>query len=240
MQDTSAVTNYDSILSGGNYWFETKIVLNGNTINEANGIMSLSRTNPGMDGELPTVGGALSSELNVTILDQGIAIPRMAEIDVYVRVCNESQQSGWLRAGIYFTDTRKKNDETNSIGTIQITAYDAMMKFGQSYPDTNHAWPYPDIDVIEEMAQTAGVAIDSRLYDYIVTGYPINLPAEYTMREVLENIAASYGGNFVITAEGELMFVPLYGLDPDITGNYLADENGNALVFGNEGWCILV
>ena len=68
----------------------------------------------------------------------------------------------------------------------------------------------------------------------------LGLPVGYTMRETLEHISAAYGGNFIISNEGKLLFVPLYGFDPEINGNYLADESGNALVFGNEGWCILV
>lgn len=237
VQETSAL--YKEIVSGGNHWFETRVVLDGNTLSESQ-IMSVSRDGTGLGKALPSVGGALSSILNLTILEPSFDIPNMAEIDVYVRACNATQQSEWIPQGIYYIDTRAHNDTVNSIGTMQITACDAMLKFAQDYPSTNHAWPYADMAVINEMAAACGVTVDSRVTEYITAGYMINLPTGYTMREVLENIAAMYGGNFVITDVGELMFVPLYGLSPDINGNYLADESGNALVFGSEGWCILV
>ena len=84
------------------------------------------------------------------------------------------------------------------------------------------------------------MTVDSRTYGFLTAGYEIALPVGYTMRETLAHIAGAYGGNFIITSENKLLFVPLYGLDPDVTGSYLADENGNALVLGSEEWYILV
>lgn len=238
MQNTSAL--YKSIVAGNNHWFETKITIAGTEVAET-GIKSLSRSNPGLDSNLPTVGGALSSELSLVIFDTSVAIPRMAEICVYYRACNASQQSEWLQAGVYYVDTRKKNESVGAIGSVSISAYDAMMKFEQDYPSTNHAWPYADMSVITEMASAVGVSVDSRTSGFITAGHMIELPSNYTMREVLGRIAAMYAGNFVISAEGKLLFVPLYGLTDDlVSGYYLADENGNALTFGNEGWYILV
>ena len=85
-----------------------------------------------------------------------------------------------------------------------------------------------------------GVSVDARTTAWLTAGYLIELPTAYTMRETLEHIAAAYGGNFVISAEGKLLFVPLCGMDEPSAFDYLADENGDALVFGSESWCILV
>ena len=287
MQTTSAL--YKQIIATEPHWFETYITVNGNTVNEDE-IFSLDRSRPGMSQNYPSIGGALSSTLTLTILNPSFSIPTMAEIKVYYRaVCEigggsdthivngivsgdfqmldgdildlgsnatlvndiveftdsaaEQQTSEWIQAGTYYIDTRAHNQTYNGIDTLDITAFDRMM-FGESdYPDTNHAWPYTDKSVVAEIASTIGVTVDSRTNQFLTSGYKIEAPTGYVMREVLEHIAAMYGGNFVVTAENKLLFVPLYGLDPEenLTGSYLRVEGGTeALTFGNEGWYILV
>lgn len=240
MQETSAL--YKSIIATEPHWFETYITVNGNTVNEDE-IFSLDRSRPGMSQNYPTVGGALSSTLTLTILNPSFTIPKMAEIKVYYRAKNDTQTSEWIAAGTYYIDTRAHNQSYNGIDTLDITAFDAMMKGEKEYPDTAHDWPYTDISVVAEIASTIGVTVDSRTYQFLTSGYQIEAPTGYVMREVLEHIAAMYGGNFVITAENKLLFVPLYGLDPEenLTGSYLAAEGStDALTFGGEGWYILV
>lgn len=240
MQTTSAL--YKSIVATEPHWFETKISVGGNEIGE-NKIFSLDRDRPGMSQNYPTVGGALSSTLRLTILNPTFSIAKMAEIKVYYRATNGTQTSEWLSAGTYYIDTRAHNQTYNNIDTLDITAFDAMMKAEQDYPDTDHDWPYRDRLVVAEIASQIGVTVDSRTNSFLTANYMINLPIEYVMREVLEHIAAMYGGNFVITAENKLLFVPLYGLDPEenLSGRYLKVEGStDALMFGSEGWYILV
>lgn len=287
MQTTSAL--YKSIIASEPHWFETYITVNGNTVNEDE-IFSLDRSRPGMSQNYPSIGGALSSTLTLTILNPSFTIPKMAEIKVYYRaVCEtgggsdthlvngilsgdfqmldgdildlgpnatlvngivvftdsaaEHKTSEWIAAGTYYIDTRAHNQSYNGIDTLDITAFDAMMKAEKEYPDTTHDWPYTDKSVVAEIASTIGVTVDSRTYQFLTAGYQIEAPTGYVMREVLEHIAAMYGGNFVITAENKLLFVPLYGLDPEenLTGSYLAvDGSTDALTFGGEGWYILV
>lgn len=286
MQTTSAL--YKEIIATEPHWFETYITVNGNTVNEDE-IFALDRSRPGMSQNYPSIGGALSSTLTLTILNPSFSIPKMAEIKVYYRaVCGKTSGSDpylvngvvsggdmsmsgdtlvlpnatlsngivtfgssstttkvseWIKAGTYYIDTRLHNQSYNGIGTLDITAFDAMMKAEKDYPDTTHDWPYTDISVVAEIASTIGVTVDSRTYQFLTAGYQIEAPTGYVMREVLERIAAMYGGNFVITAENKLLFVPLYGLDPEenLTGSYLAVEGStDALTFGGEGWYILV
>lgn len=238
MQDTSA--KYKQLITDPTHWFETKISINNNEIAES-GIRSLKRERPGMNDDRPSVGGALISTLVLQIQTPVFEIPQLAEIKVFVKAVTSTDSSEWIPQGTYFVDTRKNNTAYNAIGTTDISAYDSMAKADADYSSTSHNWPYADISVIEEIASTIGVLVDSRTYQFITASYMISLPAGYTMRETLENIAAAYGGNFVITTENKLLFVPLYGLDPDVTGYYLADESGNALVAStSEGWCYLV
>lgn len=239
MQTTSAL--YKQIVSG-QHWFNTKITIAGNTLLETQ-IKEIETERPGINVEIPSVGGALSATLQMVVINPSFTIPVRAEIVVYYRSCNETQNSEWLEYGTFYIDTRETSANYNAVQTITITAFDSMIKTEADYPDTNHDWPYLDKNVITEIAQTIGVTVDSRTNDNLTAGYMVELPSGYTMREVLEHIAAANCGNFVITAENELLFVPLIGLDPEINlvGNYLTPEGStDAIQFGDEGWYILV
>lgn len=239
MQTTSAL--YKQIVSG-RHWFNTKITIAGNTLLETQ-IKEIETERPGINAEIPSVGGALSATLQMTVINPSFTIPVRAEIVVYYRACNETQTSEWLKYGTFYIDTRETSANYNAVQTITITAFDSMIKTEADYPDTDHDWPYLDRLVVAEIAQAIGVAVDSRTYDNLDVGYMVNPPTGYVMREVLEHIAAANCGNFVITAENKLLFVPLIGLDPEqnLVGRYLKDETStDALTFGDEGWYILV
>lgn len=238
MQTTSAI--YKRIAATDGHWFETKISIDGNDLTESQ-IISLERESRAMNQAKPSVGGAVAGSLALTILSPSFTIPRMAEIDVFTRACADALTSEWIPAGVYFIDTRGHDQTANGVGLLRITAYDAMLKGEQDYPDTTHDWPYQDRLVVAEIASALEVSVDDRTNGFLTAGFMIDLPVGYTVRETLEHIAAAYGGNFIITAENKLLFVPLFGLNQDsIAGNYLADESGNALTFGTEGWYILV
>ena len=241
MQNTSQ--RYKDIVAG-DHWFETMISIedaggNLRNLNEDN-IFSASISKNGMSENKPSVGGALSAVLNCKIVKPTFSIPRVAKIIVRKRARNDAQTSEWLSSGTFWIDTRSQSETISAIETMSVTAYDSMAKTDADYPNTSHSWPYLDKSVVAEIASAIGVTVDSRTNNFLTAGYMIDLPVGYTMRETLAHIAGAYGGNFVMTADNALLFVPLYGLEPDVTGNYLADESGNALVFGNEGWCILV
>lgn len=238
MQSTSA--NYQSILAASDHVFEPKLVINGTTYTNTS-LISIKTCIETMSGS-PGVGKAVATEIDVEILNPSGSVPLMAEMDLYVRAKSASLNltSEWLPQGVFFVDTRKTTSNDNGLDVLTIHGYDAMLKTEADYPNTDHDWPYKDKSVVAEIATAIGVSVDSRVNSYITSGYMLDLPAGYTMRETLEQIAAAYGGNFIMSAEGKLMFIPLYGLEYTEKGNYLADENGNALVFGNEGWFILV
>lgn len=183
-------------------------------------------------------GAAITND--ILALDTSIAQILPNDNLAFVTDQYEDASSEWLPQGVFFVDTRERTVSGTGEDVLELHGYDAMLKAEQDYPDTNHTWPYLDISVVNEIAQTMGVEVDSRVAGFITAGYMVNLPTGYSMREVLGNIAAAYAGSFIMSPEGKLMFVPVYGLDPDVEGSYLADEDGNALLFGNEGWCILV
>ena len=236
MQTTSAL--YKSIVSG-NHSFESKVTIAGYPIN-ASSIYSIKKSKVCMNQKKPTIGCASAATLSIRIKAPTFTIPKQAKIVVFIRAVNATQVSEWIQQGTYYIDTRKYTQTASGSVIAEFTAFDAMMKAEADYPDTSHDWPYLDKSVVAEVASTIGVTVDSRTNQFLTSGYMIGLPVGYTMRETLEHIAGAYGGNFVITSENKLLFVPLYGFDLAETGSYLADESGNALVFGNEGWYILV
>lgn len=251
MQETSAL--YQQIIASSNHWFETKVETEEHAslfgeddvpiyVITERLLRYVKRERPGMDGHQPTVGNVFAASLDMEIEGLDWIFNPMEEFDVYVRavgtVNGVKQTSEWIPQGVYFLDTR----EYSAAGTVRITAYDAMLKTEKMYPDTNHVWPYKDIDVLREIAQDIEVALDQRTIDIVTAGLMIELPADYTEREVLGMIASAYAGNFIITDANKLLLVPIYGSDDDnLNGKYLADDDGTtALMMGDEGWFILV
>lgn len=191
-----------------------------------------------VDGKLVLTNASIVNDKLVPSDDSGAYVDER-DMLVFPSTVYVDAESEWLPHGVYYVDTREES-EHGTEKTLVIHGYDAMLMFEQDYPNTNHAWPYTDIDVIDEMCQTVDVDVDPRTYQYLTAGLEVQLPTGYSMREILEQIAGAYCGNFIMSAEGKLLFVPLYGFEPDVNGNYLADQSGNALVFGEEDWFILV
>ena len=240
MQTTSAL--YKQIIGDVNHWIENRLVITGVVTIDESKLFSVETTGKVIEGK-PSVGQAVSGEITIKMALPSQTIPKMAEIVPQFRavrnVNGTLQQSEWLKKGIYYVDTRAITEGANE-KIITIHGYDAMLKADKEYTGATHDWPYVDTGVVAEIAADIGVSVDSRTYGFLTSSYMVGLPLGYTKREVLGQIAAAYCGNFVISPEGKLLFVPLFGFDPVIDGNYLADESGNALVFGNEGWFILV
>ena len=141
--------------------------------------------------------------------------------------------SGWLQKGEFFIDTRERTDYDITPPVLTIHGYDAMLKTEAFYPEDDPAnYPMADTDVVDLIAETIGVPVDDRTYEIMTDGYEINLPATYTMREVLGNIASMYAGNFCITPEGKLRLVGLTGIGTET--NYLIDQLGDAITFGGD------
>ena len=94
------------------------------------------------------------------------------------------------------------------------------------------SFPQTDVAVVGLIASELGVGIDSRTTDLMVNGYEIGLPVGYSMREVLENIAAMYAGNWLMSYDGELLLVAINGCPPET--NYLVDAVGEPITFGGD------
>ena len=214
MNSTSTV--YNSIFSGI-HRFEVKVnisataegLVQSSTDYGMNVLTSLNSCRSVFGSGSPRLGLAPAGELSLSLyLDSG-SVPRMAEIRPYFRVVNDTRQSEWIAKGVYFVDTREADTTT---GLLTLRAYDAMLKGEQQYPSVEHIWPYSDIQVVTEIASLLGVTVDARTTTLMTAGFMIPLPAQYTLRETLQYIAALYGGSFVITDSNTLRLIPLWSV----------------------------
>ncbi len=225
---------FKSIYATGKYTVETKLLIDGVTYDESR-IMSLSISNGVFASNTPSVGGCVSGEIDMVIVEPVGEIPRMAKLEPYIRLRYRNEVSEWIRKGIYYIDTRSTDSST---GMITIHGYDAMMKAEKLFDtDTLVNWGSTKSDkatVTLIRAAMDNIALDSRTV--LNKSYKVPRPASgdgaENMRTVLGYIAAAYGGNWVITYDGKLLLVPLGGI-PEET-YYLCDEVGNFITFGGE------
>ena len=199
-----------------------------------------STSNPvEMSGDNIVLDDVAEMEGDICVCDESVYLSNRV---VYFRPVVVKTTSEWLQMGVFYIDTRETTKNNDGIDRMTIHGYDAMLFAEADYPSTSHAWPYSDINVVREIASTMNVTVDPRTTAQLTAANKIQLPSAYTMRETLGHIACSYAGNFVMSYDGKLLFIPLIGLDDESStvGDYLVDENGNALMFGIEGWYILV
>ncbi len=163
-----------------------------------------SSRSPFGDGS-PKMGLAPSGELVLSLYADSADVPRMAAVTPYVRVVSNSITSEWLQKGVYYVDTREQDHN----GVLTLRCYDALLLAERAQPWSALSWPALDIDVINEIAGILGVQVDSRTTALMTAGYRIPMPAQYTMRETLQYIAALYGGSFIMSDLGKLRLLPL-------------------------------
>lgn len=183
-------------------------------------LFSVSITQPLF--ERLSVGNACSAELTVTFVPRG-NVAKMAKIIPFSR-CDSSEQ--WCQLGVFYTDTRKL-----SKGILSLTACDAMLRAEVIWePDQSLVFPMTMPQAVAAIAREMDIDIDPRtaLNDEYTIDYPAN---EYTMRDVLRYIAGAHGGNWVITAQGSLLLVPLFKSMPQET-NHLVTETGRIILLG--------
>lgn len=220
-----------TLMAQGNHVFQTKVVIAGTTVPESR-ILGLSTSFRMFSGNQPSVGGCLSAELTLSLLAPDFSIPRMAPVEPFVRVTDGVQTSEWIPQGKFYIDTRETTANDDGLPILTIHGYDALLKAEGDFPDTTVSFPQTDVAVVGLIASELGVGIDSRTTDLMVNGYEIGLPVGYSMREVLENIAAMYAGNWLMSYDGELLLVAINGCPPET--NYLVDAVGEPITFGGD------
>lgn len=257
MQNVSQL--YNDIISSQNHWFEVSLAIgeSGRLITEKSEVLyfgntailvdsggaesafredillSLSTTHSVFNEEHPTVGSAISGEIYLEMLKPTASIPKRARLVPFVRVTDGVRYSEWLQKGVYYVDTREISHNSNGLDIIKIHGYDAMLFFEVNYPSDNvNDYPMLDTDMVTFLASSVNISVDARTYERMDKGYTFPLPVGYSSREVLGIIAASYGGNFVVSDEGQLLLIRLSDLPKET--NYLVSEVGDVLLFGTD------
>ena len=178
------------------------------------------------------IGQAASAELSLSFVPLG-DVPKMARIHLSVRLTDGSVSTAWVPQGTYYIDHR---DGDTELGVLSVTAFDRMLFAEELYFSSGTItgpWPRSAPAVVQDICTRLGITLDSR--SKIDSALMVTAPVNLTMRDVLRNIAAAHGGNFIITAENKLRLLPLEDL-PDLTllgdefGNFVADEFGNRIL----------
>lgn len=208
-------------------WKEIKAEIAGETYGEDR-IVRL-RTYGGLFQEnTMCVGSATARQIELELRDPG-AIPRMAEIKPFYRLVSGDRASEWIQKGVYYINTRDPNNDDN---TLYIKGFDGMMKGEVIWePDQSLAFPMSHRDAALHIAGLMEVELESP--EAIREDYYVDYPAnDYTLRNILQFIAAAHGGNFIMTDLGRLRLVGLGEL-PEET-NYLITETGDAILIGGD------
>lgn len=168
------------------------------------------------------IGNAAIASLKLTILADNI--PRGATIRRYIRLVNGDRASEWLPKGVFFANRRPHED-----GVWSIEAYDVMRKAETAWaPRDDLQFPLTMRAAVDEFCRLMDCELDPRTV--INPAYTLDYPADYTIRQELQYIAAAHGGNWIITDEGKLLLVPLISAPPET--HYLVTEHGAAITLG--------
>lgn len=178
-------------------------------------------------GSTLSVGGCVSAEMEIVLIEPD-DIPRGADVKLYAR----ENGGEWIPQGVFFIDTRPKSEGLN---TVTLSCFDAMLATEQVWLTPDYAsknWPMPQSYAVADIAERIGVEVDRRttLSTSFPVEYPVDEYGDITMREVLSYVAMSNAGNWIITNEGKLLLVRLTDIPPET--NYIIDEKGNAILFG--------
>lgn len=252
MQNTSAV--YKRLLAGA-HRVETRVAIGevGVLINERGASITFGGTRiltarSGADGgydegilmnvatscrvfsnDKPEVGCCVSGELELKMLKPAGEIPRMAQVVPYVRLADDTEHSEWIQRGVFYIDTRESENNAG-VETLTLHGFDAMMKSEQDYSGAALAWPNTDVNVVRDIARLMGVQVEAETISKLNKRYTVQLPVNYTQREVLGYVAAMYAGCFIMSNLGELKLVQLNGVPRET--RYLVDNVGYAITFG--------
>lgn len=179
----------------------------------------------------PDIGGCASRQIDLTLRQPG-SIPRSAEIRVFVRLALEDEVSEWLPKGVFYISTRRLDTRT---GFLELHGFDAMRRAGEVWLTADYDfenWPISAQAAAEDIAGRMGVELDPRtaLSEGFPVDYPVDEDGDLAMADVLEGIAVSEAGNWIISDEGKLLLLRLGDIPPET--NYLVDESGDAITFG--------
>lgn len=203
---------FESICATPGWRTLVRVTIDGTTYTMAD-LISLSKETQTMENVAQLIGNVMSSTATVNFIPSD-PVPTAAEVNIEICVTDGTDTSEWIPHGTFYVSQRKKS-AFGSGDAIELTCFDAMCKTDALYATSTlfDTWPQTDTDVVDEIASIIGVTVDSRTR---LNGYAVPYPGEYTMREILQYIAVTNCGNWIITPDDKLRFVPVVtGVSPD-------------------------
>lgn len=202
MQTTSAT--WKTLWASGSALLEVKAVIGGTDRSAEICAAPVIRRATMQNGL--SVGNVVSATCTLTLRTTA-AIARSASAALSMRLTDGTTASEWLPAGTFYISRRAKDPVT---GLLTLECYDALLKANAAWAPSAGSWPRAMSSVVSELATLLGVSVDSRTTLITGASYVIDEPTEGTsIRDVLSDIAACNGGNWIITPEGKLRLVPL-------------------------------
>ena len=137
----------------------------------------------------------------------------------------QPNDTAWIPKGTFWINTREEDPLMN---TVTLHCVDAMMFGEQDFiPEDSNLplWNDETMRTVANMcvqkinASTTGVNVvfDNPNDIQNTAPYILNAPpVGYTVRQVLSGIAAAHGGNFIITPQNHLHFIPLIPTDTEV------------------------
>ena len=137
----------------------------------------------------------------------------------------QPNDTAWIPKGTFWINTREEDPLMN---TVTLHCVDAMMFGEQDFiPEDSNLplWNDETMRTVANMcvqkinASTTGVNVvfDNPNDIQNTAPYILNAPpVGYTVRQILSGIAAAHGGNFIITPQNHLRFIPLIPTDTEV------------------------
>ena len=137
----------------------------------------------------------------------------------------QPNDTAWIPKGTFWINTREEDPLMN---TVTLHCVDAMMFGEQDFiPEDSDLplWNDETMRTVANMcvqkinASTTGVNVvfDNPNDIQNTAPYILNAPpVGYTVRQILSGIAAAHGGNFIITPQNHLRFIPLIPTDTEV------------------------
>lgn len=217
MRETSST--YKTLRAASGSYYEVR-VLRGETEYGMDKLKSCKITSGLFTNTGPQIGGTVSAQCTVSLLESSTNWPRMAGFEVQVRLVSGDglTQSEWLSMGKFYTDERS----ADKYGNLTIVGFDAMLLLEQSWTDKVQDlpsdWPITAKAAAELIAEASGIELDEN--STLDDTFPfVGLDTTSTCRSVCATIAAALGGNWQITPEGKLLLVPM------VSGSATVDAN---------------
>ena len=138
MQATSGL--YRQLIASDNHWFETMVRIAGYSFSES-ALMSVS-TESAMFGGNPEVGRAIAGETDVCMTKPSVAIPRMAKVEPFVRVCGKTFTAPDIPFENGILDLENVASLENDIANLGDSAklVDDVVYFQKKYTDVKSEW----------------------------------------------------------------------------------------------------